>query len=161
MSGDDEACTRVCFGQGRAVGARRLGFLDPDKQRNEPEGRSVGASRDRQQAAASEKAGEGKTFRKRVGEIYRLNMEIFYRKYGMSFLMNLLQHLGTIGILAFGTWLFMQGRTEMGTIVAFISGINRMNDPWSDLVNFFRDLTNTVVRYRLIAGARDGKKEGG
>ncbi len=111
-------------------------------------------------------AGEGgaspghRTFRKRVGEVYRLNMEIFYRKYGMSFLMNLLQHLGTIGILAFGSWLLLQGKTEMGTIVAFISGVNRMNDPWSDLVNFFRDLTNAVVRYKLIVDAIDGKGAG-
>lgn len=109
------------------------------------------------EAAAPGAAREEKTFRKRVAEVYRLNMEIFYRKYGMSFLMNLLQHLGTIGILAFGTWLLLHGKTQMGTIVAFISGINRMNDPWSDLVNFFRDLTNAVIRYRLIVGAIDGK----
>ena len=97
-----------------------------------------------------------KTFRQRVGEVYRLNMEIFYRKYGMSFLMNLLHNLGTIGILAVGSWLLLQGRTEIGTIVAFISGINRMNDPWRDLVNFFRDLTNAVIRYELIAGSLKG-----
>ena len=111
------------------------------------------------QAASPGSAPEEQTFRKRVAEVYRLNMEIFYRKYGMSFLMNLLQHLGTIGILAFGSWLLLQGRTEMGTIVAFISGINRMNDPWSDLVNFFRDLTNAAVRYQLIVStlAKGGK----
>lgn len=108
-------------------------------------------------AAGRDAAGGKRTFRQRVTAVYRLNMEIFYRKYGMSFLMNLLQHLGTIGILAVGSWLLLQGRTEIGTIVAFISGINRMNDPWSDLVNFFRDLTNAVVRYRLIAGALDGQ----
>lgn len=101
---------------------------------------------------AAERAGvrEQKTFRRRVREIYRLNMEIFYRKFGMSFLINLFHHLGTIGILAVGGWLLLQGRTEMGTIVAFLSGINRMNDPWSDLVNFFRDLTNAGVKFRLI-----------
>lgn len=104
-------------------------------------------------AAGADVMVEHKTFRKRVTAVYWLNMEIFYRKYGMSFLMNLLQHLGTIGILAVGSWLLLQGRTEIGTIVAFISGINRMNDPWTDLVKFFRDLTNAVVRYRLIAGA--------
>jgi ABC-type multidrug transport system fused ATPase/permease subunit len=102
------------------------------------------------EAAARNGAPERKTFRRRVAELYRLNMEIFYRKFGMTFLMNLFHHLGTIGILAFGSWLLLQGRTEMGTIVAFISGINRMNDPWGDLVNFFRNLTNTVVRYQLI-----------
>jgi ABC-type bacteriocin/lantibiotic exporter with double-glycine peptidase domain len=101
---------------------------------------------------AAERAGvrEEKTFRRRVRQIYRLNMEIFYRKFGMSFLINLFHHLGTIGILAVGGWLLLQGRTEMGTIVAFISGINRMNDPWGDLVNFFRDLTNAGVKFRLI-----------
>ncbi len=101
-------------------------------------------------AAAGDGVREKKTFRHRAGELYRLNMEIFYRKYGMTFLMNLFHHLGTIGILAFGSWLLLQGKTDMGTIVAFISGINRMNDPWGDLVNFFRDLTNAVIRYRLI-----------
>jgi ABC-type multidrug transport system fused ATPase/permease subunit len=101
---------------------------------------------------AAERAGvrEEKTFRRRVRQIYRLNMEIFYRKFGMSFLINLFHHLATIGILALGGWLLLQGRTEIGTIVAFISGINRMNDPWGDLVNFFRDLTNAGVKYRLI-----------
>ena len=101
---------------------------------------------------AAERAGvrEEKTFRRRVTEVYRLNMEIFYRKFGMNFLMNLFHQLGTIGILAVGGWLLLQGKTEMGTIVAFISGINRMNDPWGDLVNYFRDLTNAGVKYRLI-----------
>ena len=101
---------------------------------------------------AADRAGvrEEKTFRRRVREVYRLNIEIFYRKFGMSFLINLFHHLGTIGILAAGGWLLLQGKTEMGTIVAFISGINRMNDPWGDLVSFFRDLTNAGVKYRLI-----------
>lgn len=31
-----------------------------------------------------------------------------------------------------------------------------MNDPWRDLVNFFRDLTNAVIRYELIAGSLEG-----
>lgn len=101
---------------------------------------------------AADRAGvrEEKTFRRRVREVYRLNIEIFYRKFGMSFLINLFHHLGTIGILAVGGWLLLQGKTEMGTIVAFISGINRMNDPWADLVSFVRDLTNAGVKYRLI-----------
>jgi len=102
------------------------------------------------EAAARAGTREAGTFRHRVGEVYRLNMEIFHRKFGMNFLMNLFHHMGTIGILAVGSWLLLNGRTEMGTIVAFISGINRMNDPWGDLVNYFRDLTNAAVRYQLI-----------
>ncbi|MEO5772066.1 MAG: ABC transporter ATP-binding protein [Burkholderiaceae bacterium] len=96
-----------------------------------------------------------RTFRQRINDVYRLNMQIFVRKFGMSFLMNLLYTLGVIGILAVGGWLLMQGRTEVGTIVAFIAGLAKMNDPWRDLVNYFRELTNAGLKYRLIAAELD------
>ena len=102
-------------------------------------------------AAAQEGAGGQKTFRKRVAEVYRLNMEIYRRKFSMTFLMNLLFQLGVIGVLAIGGWFLMRGETEVGTVVAFISGLARMNDPWNDLVDFFRNLANAGVKYALIA----------
>jgi ABC-type bacteriocin/lantibiotic exporter with double-glycine peptidase domain len=92
-------------------------------------------------------------YRRQVNDIYRLNMQIFRRKFGMNFLMNLLHQLGVIGILFVGGWFVLQGRTEVGTVVAFISGLNRVNDPWGDLVNYFRDMTNAQVKFRLIAAA--------
>ena len=81
-------------------------------------------------------------------------MQIFARKFGMTFAMNLLYTLGVIGILVVGAWLVLHGRTEVGTIVAFISGLGRMNDPWRDLVNYFRDVTNAGLKYRMIAEFR-------
>ena len=97
---------------------------------------------------------EGKrTFRQRIRDVYRLNMEIYVRKYGMNFLMNLLYTLGVIGILGVGGWLLLKGRTEVGTIVAFISGLSRMNGPWGELVNYFRDLTNAGLKFRMITTA--------
>jgi hypothetical protein len=39
---------------------------------------------------------------------------------------------------------------EYGAVVAFVSGLSQINDPWGDLVNYFRDLTNAQVKYRLI-----------
>ena len=100
---------------------------------------------------------EEKKFERQANKLYGLNMQIFRRKFGMNFLMNLLHHLGVIGILAVGSWLLLQGKTEVGTIVAFISGLNRMNDPWGDLVDFFRDMTNAGVRFRLIMSGLAGK----
>ena len=96
-----------------------------------------------------------RTFRRRIKDVYKLNMQIFVRKYGMNFLMNLLYTLGVIGILAVGGWLLLQGRTEVGTIVAFISGLSKMNGPWGELVNYFRDLTNAGLKYRMIAAELD------
>jgi ABC-type bacteriocin/lantibiotic exporter with double-glycine peptidase domain len=92
------------------------------------------------------------SYRERIAEVYRLNMQIYRRKYLMTFLINLLHHLAIVGILGVGGWLLLRGETEVGTIVAFISGLTRMNDPWNDLVDFFRNLMNAGVKYRLIAG---------
>jgi len=93
------------------------------------------------------------TYRHRVRDVYQLNMQIFRRKFSMNFLMNLLHHLGIIGILSVSGWLLLHGETEVGTVVAFISGLNRMNDPWGDLVNYFRDVTNAGVKFGLITQA--------
>lgn len=91
-----------------------------------------------------------KTYRSRARDIYRLNMQIYRRKFGMTFLMNLLYQLGIIGILSVGGWLLLRGETEVGTVVAFISGLTRTSDPWNDLVDYFRNLTNAGVKYQLI-----------
>jgi ABC-type bacteriocin/lantibiotic exporter with double-glycine peptidase domain len=92
-----------------------------------------------------------RSYARRVRSIYSLNMQIYRRKYSMNFLINLLYHLGTVGILLVGGWFVMQGRTEVGTVVAFVSGLTKVNDPWNDLVTFFRDMTNAGMKYRLIA----------
>ena len=92
-----------------------------------------------------------KTYRNRVEDLYRLNMQIYRRKFGMTYLMNLLHRFGVIGVLAVGGWFLLRGETEVGTVVAFISGLARTNDPWNDLVDFFRNLANVGVKYALIA----------
>ena len=50
--------------------------------------------------------------RRRIGFVYLLNVQIFIRKFGINFLMNLLYSLGVIGILAVGGWLVLNDRTR-------------------------------------------------
>jgi ABC-type multidrug transport system fused ATPase/permease subunit len=102
-----------------------------------------------------------KTYRSRVSSVYRLNMQIYRRKFGMTFLMNLLYQLGIIGILSVGGWLLLRGETEVGTVVAFISGLTRTSDPWNDLVDYFRNLTNAGVKYKLIEQVLEHHRIGG
>lgn len=89
-------------------------------------------------------------FRRRIAFVYVLNVQIVVRKFGINFVMNLLYTLGLIGILGVGGWMVLNGRTEVGTIVAFISGLNRMNTPWRDLMTWLREVTNAGTKYRLI-----------
>jgi ABC-type bacteriocin/lantibiotic exporter with double-glycine peptidase domain len=89
----------------------------------------------------------------RIDQVFSFNMGIFKLKFSMNFVMNLLHHAGTAGVLGIGGWFVVTGETEVGTVVAFISGLAKINDPWGDLVNWFRDLSSTATRYALIADA--------
>jgi ABC-type multidrug transport system fused ATPase/permease subunit len=94
-------------------------------------------------------------FENRIASVLLLNMQIFRRKFLMNFLMNGTYHIGVTGILLIGGWFVITGRTELGTVVAFLSGLAQLNDPWGDIVNYFRESSMAQVKYRLIAGAVD------
>jgi ABC-type multidrug transport system fused ATPase/permease subunit len=88
----------------------------------------------------------------RIDRVFRHDMRIYWLKFTMNFLMNLVHHLGVVGVLLVGSWYVAQRQLEIGTVVAFISGLARINEPWGDLVNYYRELTVAQVKYRLIAG---------
>jgi len=56
-------------------------------------------------------------------------------------------------ILAVGGYHVVKGQLEVGSVVAFVSGLAQINDPWGDLVNWFRDLKVTNAKYALISDA--------
>jgi ABC-type multidrug transport system fused ATPase/permease subunit len=89
----------------------------------------------------------------RIEQVFELNMGIYRFKFSMNFLMNLSTQLQIIGALLVGGWAVYAGRLEIGGVVAFISGIGRITDPWGDLVNYFRDVNITQVKYALVRDA--------
>ena len=101
-------------------------------------------------------AGAAAQFRRHANRVYELNMQIFRWKFTMNFLMNGLYHLAIVGVYLIGGWLAFRGEATIGTIVAFATGIAQLNDPWGDLVNYFRDCSAAQVKYGLIANALDG-----
>jgi ABC-type multidrug transport system fused ATPase/permease subunit len=90
---------------------------------------------------------------KRIDHIFELDMGIYRLKFSMNFLMNLMHHLGVAGALGLGAWLVVRGNTEVGTVVAFVSGLHKLTDPWGDLVNWYREITVVATKYRLLVDA--------
>jgi ABC-type bacteriocin/lantibiotic exporter with double-glycine peptidase domain len=88
---------------------------------------------------------------KRIDRVLRLNMGIFKLKFSMNFLMNFCSHLQVVAALLIGGWMVHTDQLQVGGVVAFISAVGRLNDPWGDLVNYFRDLNVTQVRFGLFA----------
>jgi ABC-type multidrug transport system fused ATPase/permease subunit len=89
----------------------------------------------------------------RFFHVFRLNMIVFKLKFTLNFLMNLSHHVGIASILGIGGWLVVGGKTEVGTVVAFISGMATIKDPWGDLVTWYQTLMVTRTKFGLIADA--------
>jgi ABC-type multidrug transport system fused ATPase/permease subunit len=101
-------------------------------------------------------ADQQRAFAERVDRIFGLNMQIYWFKFTMNFLMNLTHQFGVISVLLVGGWYVLRHQLEVGTVVAFISGLKQVNEPWGDLVDYFREMTVSQVKYRLIAGVVEG-----
>ena len=91
--------------------------------------------------------------RARFDEIFELNLGVVTLRFSMKFLMNFTHNLGKVLVLCIGGWYIVEGRTDVGTVVAFVSGLASVRDPWSDLVNWFQDMTLARAKYRTFIAA--------
>ena len=110
--------------------------------------RQIGVSTVDARAATVE---SDKSDSRRVDRVLQLNMGVYTLKFSMNFLMNLCNHLQVVAALLIGGWMVRTDQLEVGGIIAFISAVGRLNDPWGDLVNYFRDLSVTQVKFGLVA----------
>lgn len=88
-----------------------------------------------------------------VERVYDLRLRFANLKIATKSFNQLITGLGLLSILLVGGWLAIQDRTEIGIIVAFMSGYERMTSPIRDLLAFYRRLSMMRVQYRLVADA--------
>jgi len=93
-------------------------------------------------------------------EIYEARRKIFFLKFSTKFAMNLITGVGTVGILVLGGLLALKGRTDVGTVVAALSGLTRVSEPWRELLAFYRDLSSVRVKYELLLNVRPDNRMG-
>jgi ABC-type bacteriocin/lantibiotic exporter with double-glycine peptidase domain len=89
----------------------------------------------------------------RFSEIFSLNLGVVKLRYSMNFLMNITHNFAKIIVLGVGGWYVINGETEVGTVVAFVSALNNVRDPWADLVNWYEDTMVTRTRYQTFVAA--------
>lgn len=88
---------------------------------------------------------------RRIDHVFVLNMGIYKLKYSMNMAMNLMYYFSVAAALGVGGWFAVEGRIEVGSVVAIVSGLGKLNDPWGDFVNWARELSVVGVKYRLFA----------
>lgn len=91
--------------------------------------------------------------RERIERVFALNMGIYKIKFSMNLAMNFMHHLAVAVALGMGGLFVLDGRIQLGTVVAVVSGLGKLNDPWRDLVNWGREMSVDAVKYRLFADA--------
>ena len=96
-------------------------------------------------------AGDAGAYDHTTRRVYRVRMSYFRLKFLVKFLSNLINHMGPLSVLVVGGWLAINGETTVGTIVAFISGFERMAEPSRQLIAYYHLASETQVQHRLLA----------
>lgn len=87
---------------------------------------------------------------KRTFSIFNIRLIIFRLKFGLKAALNLMDHFADLAVLAAGGYMVIQGQTEVGVIVAFLSGLGQLRSPWRTLVSYFRVSSDAQVRFKLL-----------
>jgi ABC-type bacteriocin/lantibiotic exporter with double-glycine peptidase domain len=107
--------------------------------------------------AASNSKTTGKEFRT-IRAIFRNRIGFYFLKYGLKTLLNVVNAMGTLMVLIVGGYLVIQGQTTIGTVVAFVSGFQRISDPLHDLLNFYREYEQAKVQHQMIVKWVEGEQ---
>ncbi|MFP4127011.1 MAG: ABC transporter ATP-binding protein [Alphaproteobacteria bacterium] len=83
--------------------------------------------------------------------VYDNRLLIYALKHGMKFATNLLTNAAPLGVLLVGGYLVIHGQATVGVVVAFLSGLQRLDDPLRELLNAYRQAAQARVRHTLIA----------
>jgi ABC-type multidrug transport system fused ATPase/permease subunit len=92
-------------------------------------------------------------FLRLVTGAFRTRRAVYRVKFFLTFFGNLLDALAPLIVLSVGGWLVIKGEVEVSTLVVFITGFQKVADPWDQLLTFYRTASNANVKYHLIADA--------
>src|SRR5579871_5582460 len=89
-------------------------------------------------------------YKRMVTQAFNLRIRIYRMKFFLTALGNFVDALGPLIVFAVGGWLVIRGSVPVSTIVVFISGVQRVSDPWDQLITFYRTASNSQAKYDLL-----------
>jgi ABC-type multidrug transport system fused ATPase/permease subunit len=82
--------------------------------------------------------------------VYETRKKIFVLKLSSKLALQAISALGIFGILLLGGLLVLDGRSDVGTVVASLTGLKRIDGPWRELIGFFRNASTVRVKYEML-----------
>lgn len=83
-------------------------------------------------------------------DIYETRRRMFIWKLSAKFLLSVINGAGTVGVLMLGGYLVLNGKTDVGTVVAATSGLSRIQGPTAFLIAFYRQVSANRIKYELM-----------
>lgn len=82
--------------------------------------------------------------------IFTVRCRIFFLKQLVKLILRSISAIGAVGLLFLGGWLVIKGQTDIGTVVASLTGLTRIEGPWRELIGFFRSASTTQVQFGML-----------
>lgn len=86
-------------------------------------------------------------------QVHDIRRRIFLLKLSSKLGMQGISAVGVFGILLLGGWLVLKGESDVGTVVASLAGLQRIEGPWRELIAFFRSASTVRVQHEMLAKA--------
>jgi len=90
----------------------------------------------------------------RFGEVTDQQFKVRVRwnlwKFGIKNSNNFFQSLGPFVLFLVGGWLAINGRFDLGALVAFLSANEKLYDPWKELMDFYQSWQDATVSYKRV-----------
>ncbi len=82
-----------------------------------------------------------------VDKLFKIRVTWILYKNGVKVLNNFFQNLGPFCLFLVGGFLAIQGRFDLGALVAFLSAYEKIYDPWKELMEFYQTYQDASVSY--------------
>ncbi len=89
-------------------------------------------------------------FSYRLGELFKIRLEIFRTKFLMKFLNNTIGQLTPFLFYALGGFLVIRGELSLGALVAALAAYKDILGPWKELLNQYQRHQDATVKYAQI-----------
>lgn len=89
-------------------------------------------------------------FERLADQILALRTRYLLTKNTMKTLNNVLMALGPFGVTVLGGLMVIRGETDLGVVLSFVYGMERLADPVRELITIYRSVTDARMRYRIL-----------
>ncbi|MBI4391037.1 MAG: ABC transporter ATP-binding protein/permease [candidate division NC10 bacterium] len=95
---------------------------------------------------------ESSVFGAWLDRIFGVRIRIYNLKYLIKQLNNFLAKLGPFLLFLIGGWFIITrpGSFDIGSLVAFLSAYERLNEPWRELLNYYQQKDVAEVKYEQV-----------